>query len=122
MKWLWRFAALTLTNIQAVVFLENKENKIISSNLKADLVSKQVTLSGRGSGVKAKGRNFAKKLTKMHASSSRRFKNNGNQRVLLKDSMVQLAENISNLIKEIPGSNGSSRGEEKQRRGELPEQ
>ncbi|MBA0843661.1 hypothetical protein Goarm_000830 [Gossypium armourianum] len=72
-----------------------------------------------GSGVKARGRGVTKKLNKMHSSSSSRFKTNGNQCVLLKDFMVQLAENISTLINDKPVSNGSPGDEELQRGDKL---
>ncbi|PPS01796.1 hypothetical protein GOBAR_AA18866 [Gossypium barbadense] len=102
-----------------MVFSKNKKNSNTPPSSKVDMVLNQVTLSDRESVVKARGRGFTKKLNKMYSSSSSRFKINGSQRVLLKDSMVQLAKSISNLIKEKPSSNGSPGGGEQQRGGEL---
>ncbi|MBA0699238.1 hypothetical protein Goari_000891 [Gossypium aridum] len=91
-------------------------------SLDSDKQSVVVVFSGRGRGVKSRGRCITKKLNKVHSSSSNRFKTNGSQRVLLKDSMVQLAESISTLTNDKPGLEGPSRGEAQQKGGELPGQ
>ncbi|KAK5776655.1 hypothetical protein PVK06_044615 [Gossypium arboreum] len=103
----------------AVVFSQSKDKNSTPTVLKANLGLNQGLILGSRGGVKAKSRGALKKFNKMHVNSGSRFKSNGNQRVLLKDSMAHLAENISSLIGDKSSSNGYFGDEEQQREGSL---
>ncbi|PPS08274.1 hypothetical protein GOBAR_AA12372 [Gossypium barbadense] len=103
----------------AVVFSQSKDKNSTPTVLKANLSLNQGLILGSRGGVKAKSRGALKKFNKIHVNSGSRFKSNGNQRVLLKDSMAHLAENISSLIGDKSSSNGYFGDEEQQREGSL---
>ncbi|KAA3476668.1 reverse transcriptase [Gossypium australe] len=78
-------------------------------------------LIGRGNGLKDKRRNVTKKLNKIQASGSNKFKINGSPKVLLKESMNHLAKNISKLVRDLLGSNAPLGDEEIMKGSAIPE-
>ncbi|KAA3464883.1 reverse transcriptase [Gossypium australe] len=105
----------------AVVFMTNKEDRSLTQNLEHEPIMRRNLLIGRGNGLKDKRRNVTKKLNKIQASGSNKFKINGSPKVLLKESMNHLAENISKLIRDLPGSNAPLGDEEIMKGSEIPE-